>query len=190
MFPQPSGLVLGFLRARILVEVLIHRRDLGPSELVAPLLSRSSLSAPLLSTSASSPNTLSPFEVEPFLQDLAKRFEPENEIDGVLGPVVTQLCCHPSLFRPEGLAGGDASWRSVIGGLEALVSIKSIAMMITRLENWIPPNATAPDFERVSLLGPLLRLGVFEREWVRRRLSATSCLAHVCVASHRQHILF
>ncbi|OSX59930.1 hypothetical protein POSPLADRAFT_1066990 [Postia placenta MAD-698-R-SB12] len=147
MFPQPSG------------------RDLGPSELVAPLLSLSSLSAPLLSTSASSPNTLSPFEVEPFLQDLAKRFEPENEIDGVLGPVVTQLCCHPSLFRPEGLAGGDASWRSVIGGLEALVSIKSIAMMITRLENWIPPNATAPDFERVSLLGPLLRLGVFEREW-------------------------
>lgn len=109
---------------------------------------------------------LTPSEVEPFLQDLARRFEPDNEIDGVLGPVVTQLCFHESLFRPEGLAGGDTSWRGVISGLEALVSIKSVALMITRLEQWNPEGATAANFERASLLGPLLRLGVFEREWV------------------------
>ncbi|KAI0927144.1 hypothetical protein AcW1_007520 [Taiwanofungus camphoratus] len=146
VFPQPAG------------------RTIGPGELVAPLISLSTLSAPLLSTTSSSVR-LTPSEVEPFLQDLARRFEPDNEIDGVLGPVVTQLCFHESLFRPEGLAGGDTSWRGVISGLEALVSIKSVALMITRLEQWNPEGATAANFERASLLGPLLRLGVFEREW-------------------------
>ncbi|KAL6304363.1 ubiquitin conjugation factor E4 [Sparassis latifolia] len=147
MFPQPTN------------------RAIGPPELVAPLLSLSSLSAPLLSHMTSSSVTLGPSDIEQFLQDLAKRFEPDNEIDGVLGPVVSQLCFHESLFRPEGLAGGDASWRGVISGLEALVSIKSVALMITRLPQWNPVQATAPIFERVSFLGPLLRLGVFEREW-------------------------
>ncbi|RDB17892.1 Ubiquitin conjugation factor E4 [Hypsizygus marmoreus] len=147
MFPQPSG------------------RPLGPPELVVPLLSLSLLSAPLLSTPTASPNTLTPSDIEQFLQDLARRFEPDNEIDDILGPIVRELLFHESLFRPEGLGGGDSSWRGVIGGLEMLVSVKSIAMMITRMEEWNPPNATAPTFERVSLLGPLCRLGVFMREW-------------------------
>ncbi|GLB38346.1 putative ubiquitin elongating factor core [Lyophyllum shimeji] len=147
MFPQPEG------------------RPLGPPELIAPLLSLSALSAPLLATPSTSPNTLTPSDIEQFLQDLARRFEPENEIDGVLGPVVKGLLFHESLFRPEGLAGGDSSWRGVVGGLEALVSVKAIAKMITRMEEWNPPNATAANFEKISLLGPLCRLGVFSREW-------------------------
>ncbi|KAG9315705.1 ubiquitin elongating factor core-domain-containing protein [Chiua virens] len=146
MFPQPAG------------------RDLGPSEFVASLLSLSALSTPL-SAVTSTNHVLSPTEVEPFLQDLARRFEPDNEIDGVLGPVVRQLMFHPSLFRPEGLAGGDSSWRGVVGGVEALVSIKSIAVMFVRLDEWNPPHATASMFEMVSLMGPLCRLGVFSREW-------------------------
>lgn len=84
----------------------------------------------------------------------------------MLGPVVRGLCFHESLFRPEGLAGGDASWRGIIGGLEALVSIKSIATMIPRLEEFNPPDAEAYNIESVSLFGPILGLGVFEREWV------------------------
>ncbi|KAF7288510.1 U-box domain-containing protein [Mycena chlorophos] len=148
MFPQPTG------------------RPLGPPELVAPLLSLSALSAPLLAaSSSSSPNTLTPSDIGSFLQDLARRFEPDNEIDGVLGPVVTQLLFHESLFRPEGLLGGDSGWRGVIGGLDALVSIKPIAAMITRLETWNPENATAATIEHVSLMGPLCRLGIFGREW-------------------------
>ncbi|KAJ7134672.1 ubiquitin elongating factor core-domain-containing protein [Mycena epipterygia] len=147
MFPQPSG------------------RPLGPPELVAPLLSLSALSAPLLGSSSSSPNTLTPSDIDIFLQDLTRRFEPDNEIDDVLGPVVRQLLFHESLFRPEGLGGGDAGWRGVVSGLEALVSIKGIAVMITRMEDWNPPNATPASFEQVSLLGPLCRLGIFGREW-------------------------
>ncbi|KDR82849.1 hypothetical protein GALMADRAFT_238456 [Galerina marginata CBS 339.88] len=147
MFPQPSG------------------RELGPPELIKPLLSLSALSAPLLSSSAENPYTLSPSDIEQFLQDFARRFEPDNEMDDILGPVVRGLLFHESLLRPEGLGGGDASWRGVISGLEVLVSIKSIASMITRMEDWNPENATAATFERVSLLGPLCRLGVFATEW-------------------------
>ena len=142
------------------------RMQVDAVELVGPLLSLSALSAPLLSAPSSSPNALTPSDVELFLQDLARRFEPGNEMDDILGPVVRGLLFHESLFRPEGLGGGDASWRGVISGLEALVSVKSIATMITRMEEWIPVNATAFDFERRSLLGPLSRLGVFPQEWV------------------------
>jgi ubiquitin conjugation factor E4 B len=53
----------------------------------------------------------------------------------------------------------------VIGGLEALVGIKPIAIMITRLEEWNPPLATASSMEKTSLMGPLSRLNVFGREW-------------------------
>ncbi|KAK2465341.1 hypothetical protein APHAL10511_002695 [Amanita phalloides] len=147
MFTQPEG------------------RSVGAPELIAPLLSLSALSGPLLSTPSSSSNTLTPSDIEQFLQDLARRFEPDNEIDSIFGPVVRGLLFHESLSRPEGLGGGDAGWRGVIGGLEALVSIKSIATMITRMEEWNPPDASAFDFEKVSLLGPLCRLGIFAREW-------------------------
>ena len=112
---------------------------------------------------------LYPSDIEPFLKDLARRFEPDGEIDEILGPVVKELCFHESLFRPEGLAGGDASWRGVIGGLEALISVKSIAQMIARHEDFNPTDAQAHTIEVVSLLGPLLRLGVFQREWVSQK---------------------
>ncbi|KZT25406.1 hypothetical protein NEOLEDRAFT_1133784 [Neolentinus lepideus HHB14362 ss-1] len=146
MFPQPPG------------------RDLGPPELVQPLLSLSSLSAPLLSSS-SPRSTLGPSDIELFLHDLVRRFEPDGELESVLGPVVQHLLWHECLFRPGGIGGGDSSWRGVLGGLEALVAVKPIAVMITKMEAWNPPNATAPTIETVSLMGPLLRLGVFEREW-------------------------
>lgn len=119
-----------------------------------------------MSVASSSQSVLYPSDVDPFLQDLVRRFEPDNELDGILGPVVSALCFHENLFRPEGLAGGDASWRGIIGGLEALVGVKSIANMITRHEAWNPQDAQPHTIENVSLFGPLLRLGVFQREWV------------------------
>lgn len=127
-------------------------------------MSLSSFSGPLYSNATTS-KVLSPSDVEPFLSDLAHRFEPENEIDGILGPVVCQLLFHESLARPDGVGGGDAIWRSIIGGLEALVSVKSIAAMLTRLPEWKPEHATAASFEKVTLMGPICRLGVFGKEW-------------------------
>ncbi|GJE98441.1 Ubiquitin conjugation factor E4 [Phanerochaete sordida] len=148
MFPQPSG------------------KPIGAPEFVANLINLSSLAAPLLSVQSSSSAVLYPSDVQPFLQDLARRFDNEDqELDAVLGPVLRGLCFHEALFRPEGLAGGDASWRGVISGLEALISVKPIANMLTRLEDFNPPNAQAHNIELVSLFGPILRLGVFDREW-------------------------
>jgi hypothetical protein len=152
------------------VRLYLFRKPLGPFELVNPLLSISALSAPL--SNAPTADVLGPTDVEQFLQDLARRFEVDDqiELEDVLGPVVRQLLFHPSLFRKEGLAGGDSSWRGVVGGLGALVSVKSIAIMITKMEEWIPSTANAANFEIISLMGPLCRLGVFAREWVSIRL--------------------
>ncbi|TRM64104.1 ubiquitin elongating factor core-domain-containing protein [Schizophyllum amplum] len=145
MFPQPST------------------KPLGPVELVNPLLSMSAFSTPLGSSPQS--GSLSASDVEPFLHDLARRFEPDDELDGVLGPVVKLLVFHPSLALPEGIAGADASWRGVLGGLEALVSVKPIAVMVTRMPEFNPEHATAATFERVALLGPLSRMNVFGTDW-------------------------
>lgn len=144
------------------------RRPLGAPELIGPLLNLSSLSAPLLSTSSTPPTILGPNDVDPFLQDLVRRFEPDNELDAILGPVVLGLCHHESLVKPEGLSGGDAGWRAVIGGLDVLVNVKGVPGVITRMEAWNPQGeqVKAHNFEFVSLLGPVMRLGVFEREWV------------------------
>lgn len=133
-----------------------------------PLLSLSALSAPLLSTSLSNTNEglLTDSDIEPFLQDVARRFGPTDELDSIIGPVVTLFLSHESLFRAEGMGGADTTWRSVLSGLELLVSIKAIAIMMTRMENWNPDGVSAENFEKVSLLGPLCRLGVFPNEWV------------------------
>lgn len=166
MFPQPSGKLL------------------GPAELVPSLLALSTLSGPYLSTSTSQ-TLLDASEIEVFLQDLVKRFEPDNELDSVLGPVVAQLCFHPSV--QEGLS--NDGWRSVISGLEALVSIKPIAAMVTRLPQW-NPDVPAPQFERASLLGPLLALGVFEREWVSMHGQGFALqISDVRPAFHREDVL-
>jgi len=141
------------------------RRTVAPAELVAPLLSLCSPLEPFLSTPSPLPNQLSPPEVVPFLQDIAKHFESDNKLSGILGPAVRALLFHESLFRREGLAGVDSGWRQVIAGLEALVSVKPIAAMITQLDEWNPKNATAASIERVSLMGPLCRLNVFGHEW-------------------------
>ncbi|PIL22469.1 hypothetical protein GSI_15157 [Ganoderma sinense ZZ0214-1] len=145
MFPQPS----------------IPGKEFGAAELVPSFMSLSALSGPYLSSSSSGA-LLDSSDIETFLQDLVRRFEPDNEIDGVLGPVVTRLCSHQSLA--VGFASGDG-WRGVISGLEALVTVKPIAAMITRLPEWNPETSSAPEFETRSLFGPLLRLGVFHREW-------------------------
>ncbi|KAJ7789330.1 hypothetical protein B0H14DRAFT_2944953 [Mycena olivaceomarginata] len=131
MFPQPSGLPTS-----------------GPSpNLVAPLLSLSALSAPLLGffiLISKHPHP-TPSDIDVFLQDLTRRFEPDNEIDDVLGPVVRQLLFQRNLCSDQRASeGGDA-------GLAR--------------GDFNPANATAATFEQVSLLGPLCRLGIFAREW-------------------------
>jgi ubiquitin conjugation factor E4 B len=54
--------------------------------------------------------------------------------------------------------------------MEALVGVKPIAEMITRMPEWfgegLGVEVTPANFERITIMGPLLRLGTFSREWV------------------------
>ncbi|KAI9465596.1 ubiquitin elongating factor core-domain-containing protein [Lactarius psammicola] len=140
-------------------------KEVGPQEFVDVLLSLSTLSTGMYGGSTPSPNSLADFEVPRLLQDIVQRFDPEGGLAEILGPVVTKLLFHPCLFREEGLAASDPRWRGVLTGLEALVAHKQIATMITKMDEWIPADATAMTFETKSLMGPLLRLNVFSREW-------------------------
>jgi ubiquitin conjugation factor E4 B len=116
--------------------------------------------------STQNPNSLTDVEVPQFLQDVVHRFDPEDGLADILRPVVIKLLFHPCLFREEGLAASDPQWRGVLTGLEALVAHKQIAIMITKMDEWNPVAARAATFEMTSLMGPLLRLNVFTREWV------------------------
>lgn len=145
---------------------VVDSKDAGPQELVEVLLSLSTLSTGMYGGSTPTPNSLVDFEIPQLLQDVIHRFDSEDGLAEVLGPVVIKLLTHPSLFREEGLAASDPQWRGVLTGLEALVSHKQIANMITKMDEWNPADATAVDFETRSLMGPLLRLNVFSREWV------------------------
>ncbi|THH20082.1 hypothetical protein EW146_g1184 [Bondarzewia mesenterica] len=142
-------------------------KAVGHPELVEILLSLSSFSTPLYGGTTESPSSLTPSEIEPFLQDLVHRFEPDNELESILGPVVESLLHHECLAQPDGIASTDSQWRGIIAGLEALVSNKAIAQMVVRMESWNPPDANAVNFERLSLMGPLLRLNVFPGDWPR-----------------------
>jgi len=134
------------------------------------LLSLSTLSTGMYGGSTPSPNSLLDFEIPQLLQDIVDRFCPEDGLAEVLGPVVIKLLFHPSLFREDGLAASDPQWRGILTGLQALVAHKQIAIMITNMDEWNPADATAITFETTSLMGPLLRLSVFSREWVRAEL--------------------
>lgn len=117
MFPQPTSPANSF-----------DRKLLGPQELLLPLLSLSS-SNPL--GSSGPPTALSSVEVEPFIIDLARRFE-EDGLEDVLGPVVLDIAkvVQADTGGLMGSATGTQSWRAGVGALEALVAVKSVAAMV------------------------------------------------------------
>jgi ubiquitin conjugation factor E4 B len=107
-------------------------------------------------------------EIDRLISDLQTRFPGEDDgLDDILGPLIRLLLLHPSLALPEGLSAGDAGWRAILTGLELMVKHRSICNMITRQNEWCPEGEDAANIEKTSFLGPLLRLGVFAREWVR-----------------------
>jgi ubiquitin conjugation factor E4 B len=109
-------------------------------------------------------------EVHLFLTDLGKRFPSKDDgLDLILVPLYRLLLFHPSLFRPEGFAGGDSDWRSVVGGVAVIAEhSKVFASVLGAAEDFLggaDGEISARELEMSTLLGPLARLGVFEREW-------------------------
>jgi ubiquitin conjugation factor E4 B len=144
--------------------ILIARSaTLGAPELLPSLLGLSALSGPL--SSSTSTTLLSPAEVPQFLADLSARFHASGELPGVLAPLLSLLCGHPSLADPAGLAAGDAGWRRVLGALDALLGARGGADALAAHPAFVPADADAVSFEHKALLGPLMRLGVVQRDW-------------------------
>ncbi|KZT60276.1 hypothetical protein CALCODRAFT_429528 [Calocera cornea HHB12733] len=140
MFPQPAG------------------KPVGMVELVQPLLQLNAL--PLNAP----PTAMSPSELEGFVSDLAKRFDGDG-LEDIMGPVVNGVMnlLKEYQFEMPNIMGEE--WRKVTAALEALVSVKSVAQMLPTLDTWDPDQAPGNLWELLSLLGPLLRLSVFPREW-------------------------
>src|SRR6266850_292553 len=164
---------------------VVNSKDVGPQELVNVLLSLSTLSTGMYGGSVPTLNGLVHSEIPQLLQDIIHRFAPDDGLTEVISPVVIKLLFHPCLFREEGLAASDPQWRGVLTGLEALVAHKQIAVMITKMDEWNPADTTAVTFETRSLMGPLLRLNVFSREWVREDANTDRCETE---ASRQPHI--
>ncbi|KIJ54955.1 hypothetical protein M422DRAFT_153298 [Sphaerobolus stellatus SS14] len=145
MFPQPLG------------------KEYGAIELLPAFLGLSALVSPLANPSSSTA-IIAPADLFDLFTDISNRFLNDG-LEEIMTPILRMLCFHPSLQRPEGLGGGDSAWRSIVSGLECLVRIKGIATIIPNLSDWCPEDIGPADIEHKSLMGPLLRLGVFSREW-------------------------
>jgi ubiquitin conjugation factor E4 B len=144
---------------------MFFRKILGALELLPTFLSLSSLFSPLSGPSSSSSQVLMPTDLSDLFTDLSARFL-DDGLEEIVEPIIQILCFHPSLQRPEGVGGGDVAWRSIVAAIDCLVGVKGVASVMTRFDEWCPQNASPAQFEHVSLMGPLLRLGVFNREWV------------------------
>ncbi|EJU03146.1 hypothetical protein DACRYDRAFT_21436 [Dacryopinax primogenitus] len=142
MFPEPEG------------------KHVGAIELVHPLLQLNAL--PLNAP----PTALSPADLEGFVIDLAKRFEGDG-LEEIMGPVIGGVMNVLKDYQVEMPNIMGDQWRQVTAALEALVAVKPVASMIPRLVDWDPSQAPPNLWELVSLLGPLLRLSVFPREWAK-----------------------
>jgi ubiquitin conjugation factor E4 B len=162
-------------------------KPLGIQELAMPLLAMSG-ATPLGSSVSTS---LQPHEVEPFIRDLAKRFE-GDDLESTFGESLVNEIVAVITKDTGGLASsslGTQSWRAGVSALDALTAVKSLAAMvrfsclqylyakphaslsqIPRLSTWVLPPLTGPTLEHRSLIGPIARLGIFAREWVNNPL--------------------
>ncbi|KAF8305671.1 hypothetical protein DL93DRAFT_2089352 [Clavulina sp. PMI_390] len=146
MFPQPKT-----------------TKQLGIMELAVPLLSMSG-ATPLGSSVSTS---LQAHEVEPFIRDLAKRFD-GDDLESTFGEALVNELMGVIIRDKGGLASsslGIQSWRAGVSAMEALSAVKPLAAMIPRLPGWVNPQATGPTIELLSIIGPIARLGIFAREW-------------------------
>lgn len=115
MFPQPRT-----------------TKALGVMELVVPLLSMSG-ATPLGSTVSTS---LQAHEVEPFIKDLAKRFE-GDDIESTFGEGLVNEIIAVIVKDTGGLASsslGIQSWRAGVSAMEALTAVKPLAAMVCSLD--------------------------------------------------------
>ncbi|WVR06922.1 hypothetical protein IAU60_003958 [Kwoniella sp. DSM 27419] len=147
-------------------------KAVGPAEFLPLLLSvtaaTESKGDPLLSNPQQvaaqvKPGALSGAELLPFLNDLSAGFPSETMAD-VITPTLSLFFQEWYKITPTPDIMGS-EWRRYLGAVAVLVQVKGIAGLLPTLPIWIAPDVTAPKLEWQSLLGPLIRLSVFPREF-------------------------
>jgi len=63
--------------------------------------------------------------------------------------------------EPEGMTIAELDWRPFMMAVSAACENKALAAAVPKFASFLPADAGAPDVERTSLLGPLLRLSCF-----------------------------
>ncbi|KAI8373503.1 ubiquitin elongating factor core-domain-containing protein [Choanephora cucurbitarum] len=117
----------------------LHSDQLGPKQLVSRLKA-------LPDTSEGLPTD--------YLAELVSRFS-EDGLDMILGPAIALLS--QEISRQNILSEFKPSMQSIA----YLSENKSIASMLTTLEEFDPSHATAKNIEQISLMGPLFRLSAY-----------------------------
>jgi len=162
MFLQPSKSARFVSCLFSLTNPPLHSKPLGSDELLPSLIALGTANTMF---SAPSCELLSTSDVLPFLNDLVQRWEADG-LEEVLGGVVRSLAFHPVL--KHGFFEPSNQWQGIAAALHELLTIKPIARMVTSMDEWtVPDNCPTDQLERRSLLGPLFRMGVYAREWVR-----------------------
>jgi len=143
-------------------------KSVGPAELVPFLLDDGSVS--------SRPATsLQTNDFPSLLQDLGARFTPsaandfEGGLEDIIEPMITSL--GRSLLQNKIDIGGGgnqsaANWRTIVGAIQSLTEIKTVAGTLVETKSWDTtttpgPMSSAPMVEFYSLLGPFIRLSTF-----------------------------
>ncbi|ORX35769.1 ubiquitin elongating factor core-domain-containing protein [Kockovaella imperatae] len=117
---------------------------------------------PILLDLDSSDHVLNSNELVPFLNDLA--VAAEDSLSEVLTPTLSLFFQEWFKIVPTpDLMGAD--WRRYLGAIATLVRSKHIAATLPTLPIWRASAVSAHTLEWQSLLGPLLRLSVYPREF-------------------------
>ncbi|KAF9170198.1 hypothetical protein BGX20_009313 [Mortierella sp. AD010] len=89
-----------------------------------------------------------------FLKDISVRFK-DDGLENIIQPIVAGIAARSR----EATILKD--WRTPFRALLTLVEIPAIAAVIPKVATWNPPNATAPQIQIVSSLGPFFRTSGF-----------------------------
>ncbi|KAL9552599.1 hypothetical protein MBANPS3_003682 [Mucor bainieri] len=129
--------------------LVLQMPDMFPQIQNAPLGAAEQL-VPRLKAQPDTPQGL-PSE---YIAELVNRFN-QDGLDMILGPALAAMSGE---LRLQNILG---DCKTSIQSVSYLCENKAIAMMVADLPEFNPSNATAPNIEEVSLLGPLFRLSAY-----------------------------
>ncbi|KAF9431338.1 hypothetical protein BGZ76_000436, partial [Entomortierella beljakovae] len=89
-----------------------------------------------------------------FLKDISIRFK-DDGLENIIQPIISGIGAKARSMTIL------MDWRTPFRALSTLIEIPAIAATIPNIATWNPPNATAPQIQLVSSLGPFFKMSGF-----------------------------